>query len=383
MATYVMKNGKLVQASTYSPAGNVNKVTNSGAKVIGNGTTHTQNDTAYFASKGMSAAPGQKTVASNAPAATANKTVAKSTAKAPASSVNYGGYSNYGYNPYQESQSVIDARNAMNAHNANRVEDWTGGTYGDSLRSAMDKILNRDKFSYDLNGDALYQQYKDQYTNLGRVAMQDSMAQASALTGGYGNSYAATVGNQAYQSYLGQLNDKVPELYQMAMDAYNREGQDMYNQYSMIADQYNNEYGQYRDRVNDWNNEAQRLATDYYNAANMDYSRYTDNRDYQTSLGQYAQEMALKQDQLAENIRSNQASEAYNLAKATASANTSQGEKSAEENEVYTPGTMNTDAYYNKNAKKNAGLGTKEGSNFVSIKKTLRRYLRRAERSIT
>jgi hypothetical protein len=73
-------------------------------------------------------------------------------------------------------------------------------------------------FKYDLNGDALYQQYKDKYTQQGKLAMADAMGQASALTGGYGNSYAATVGNQAYQAYLGQLNDVIPELYQLAYD---------------------------------------------------------------------------------------------------------------------------------------------------------------------
>ena len=84
--------------------------------------------------------------------------------------------------------------------------------------------MNRKDFSYDMNSDVLYNQYKDQYQALGQTAMADTMAQASALTGGYGNSYASTVGNQAYQSYLSQLNDKVPELYQLALDNYNRQG---------------------------------------------------------------------------------------------------------------------------------------------------------------
>lgn len=36
------------------------------------------------------------------------------------------------------------------------------------LDAAMEKILNREKFSYDLNGDALYRQYKDQAVKNGR-----------------------------------------------------------------------------------------------------------------------------------------------------------------------------------------------------------------------
>ena len=38
----------------------------------------------------------------------------------------------------------------------------------DQLKETANKILNREKFSYDLNGDALYKQYKDRYTQQGK-----------------------------------------------------------------------------------------------------------------------------------------------------------------------------------------------------------------------
>lgn len=50
--------------------------------------------------------------------------------------------------------------------------------------------------------------------------MQDTMGQAAALTGGYGNSYAQGVGQQAYQGYLQQLNDNVPQLQAQALQTY-------------------------------------------------------------------------------------------------------------------------------------------------------------------
>ena len=83
-------------------------------------------------------------------------------------------------------------------------------SYEAALKEAMDRINNREKFSYDLNGDALYQQYKDKYIQQGKMAMQDTMGQAAALTGGYGNSSAATAGNQAEQAQLNNLNDISP-----------------------------------------------------------------------------------------------------------------------------------------------------------------------------
>ena len=55
---------------------------------------------------------------------------------------------------------------------------------------ALQAYLNREDFQYDVNADALYQQYKDRYVELGKDAMEDTMGQAAALTGGYGSSYA-------------------------------------------------------------------------------------------------------------------------------------------------------------------------------------------------
>ena len=83
---------------------------------------------------------------------------------------------------YNKSDAVLAAERLKNEHEANKVADWTGGTYGQSVKDALYKINNREKFAYDLNGDALYQQYKDQYMNLGKLAMQDTIGQASAMT---------------------------------------------------------------------------------------------------------------------------------------------------------------------------------------------------------
>lgn len=186
----------------------------------------------------------------------------------------------FSYKDYKESDKVKQYASDLQTHNANKPAEWAGGTYGSAVTDAMDKIQNREKFSYDLNSDALYQQYKNQYINQGRLAMMDTTAQASAMTGGYGNSYAATAGNQAYQTYLQGLNDVVPELYQMAYDRYNQEGQDLLNNYSMLNDQYNQEYGRYQDALSQYNANRDYLANLYNTERNYDYSLYSDGRDF-------------------------------------------------------------------------------------------------------
>jgi hypothetical protein len=144
----------------------------------------------------------------------------------------------------------------------------------------MDQILNREKFSYDVNGDALYQQYKDQYINQGKMAMQDAMGQAAAMTGGYGNSYAASVGNQAYQASLQNLNNVIPELYQMAYDRYEQKGQDLLNQYSMLTDRDNSDYSKFIDDRNYDESVRQFNETMAFNAANANVAKNTKTGTY-------------------------------------------------------------------------------------------------------
>lgn len=128
-------------------------------------------------------------------------------------------------------------------------------SYDDQLQEIYNQIVNRDKFSYDLNQDALYQQYADQYQMMGQQASMDTMGQAAALTGGYGNSWASTAGNQAYQAYLQQLNAVVPELYGMALDQHNAETDKLLTQYSMLGDMADDEYGKYQDALSQyWQN---------------------------------------------------------------------------------------------------------------------------------
>lgn len=233
------------------------------------------------------------------------------------------------YGAYVESDAVRQAEALLQQQLAQKPGAYQSA-WQTQLDDTLQKILNREKFSYDLNGDALYQQYKDQYITQGQQAMMDTMGQAQAMTGGYGNSYAQTAGQQTYQGYLQQLNDRVPELYQLALDQYNQEGQDLYNQYGLYADRealdygryrdsmsdyyteldrltedaryqgeqdygrymdaYNMAYGQHRDQVSDWQAERDRADTDYWNQYNRDYSQWADGRDF--SYGQYADDRA-------------------------------------------------------------------------------------------
>ena len=184
---------------------------------------------------------------------------------------------------YQQSETVTQAQALLQQLMANQPGAYESQWQG-QINALMGQILNREDFSYDLNADALYQQYADQYRTQGKLAMMDTMGQAQAMTGGYGNSYAQAVGQQAYQGYLQQLNDVVPELYGMAYDQYQQQGQDLLNQYGVLANQDEQEYGRYRDEVADYYTRLQQAYSQFINERDFDYGQFSDDRayDYQT-----------------------------------------------------------------------------------------------------
>ena len=193
------------------------------------------------------------------------------------------------YGEYNPSDTVSQAQAMLDQQLAQKPGEYQS-QWSAQINETIQQILNRDKFSYDLNGDALYQQYADQYTQQGKLAMMDTMGQAQAMTGGYGNSYAQSVGQQAYQAYLQQLNEVVPELYGMALDQYNQEGQNLLNQFAVLGEQEDKEYGRYMDNMNAWLAERDYLAGRYDTERDYDYGMYADNRDF--SYDQYMDELS-------------------------------------------------------------------------------------------
>ena len=177
-----------------------------------------------------------------------------------------------GYNP---SAAVNSAKQAYTVHNSKKPSAYTG-KYDKLINDNLNNILNRKQFSYDANKDALYNQYKDMYTRNGQTAMQDTMGNAALLTGGYGNSYATTAGQQAYNSYMQQLNDKIPELEQRAYERYRDETNDLYNQNNLLTNLDSTDYSRYRDKMSDYLNDRDFYYNAYNNERNFDYGKYRD-----------------------------------------------------------------------------------------------------------
>ena len=166
----------------------------------------------------------------------------------------------------------------------------------------MNEILNRKPHPYNPNADALYQIYKDRYLTAGNIAMKDTMGKAAALTGGYGNTYVQTVGQQVYDDYAARAADKIPELEQLAYERWAREGDELRNNYNLL-------YGREQDQAAaDWKQKEWDLQLERYRVADeqwaaqhgLDVAEFEEKKyEFQENLALEWANMDLKQKELA------------------------------------------------------------------------------------
>lgn len=151
-----------------------------------------------------------------------------------------------------------------------------GNGWYQQMQAIWDKINNREPFDFQADKDGLMRQFRDIYTRNGQRAMEDTMGKAAGLTGGYGSSYAESVGQQQYNEYMQQLNDRALDIYDRQRSAYDQETQDLFDRYSIAMQQYGRDYDEGRDRLSD--------------------ERYGDELDYQRQQDEYSKQQTAQAD---------------------------------------------------------------------------------------
>ena len=176
---------------------------------------------------------------------------------------------------YTPSAEAEQARQNALSHDSRKPGAYVS-KWQQMLDAAMEKILNREKFSYDLNGDALYRQYRDQAVKSGRLSMLDTLGASAALTGGYGSSYAQTAAQQSYRKSMDGLADRTAELYDRARDTYDREGEAEQSRYNLLKQRESGSRTAYDKELSAWEAENQRLWQRYDSLRQEDYKSYRD-----------------------------------------------------------------------------------------------------------
>lgn len=160
--------------------------------------------------------------------------------------------------------------------------------YTEKKNKAMTDIENIGDFKYDFADDPMYAAIRDNYARQGKLAMQDTVGKASAATGGYGNSYAASAGAQAYNQYMAQTSEMIPELYQMAYTLHADKKNDAYKKASLYDSLEATDYSRRLDDIsrayNDYGAAASRADTAY----NRDFNEKS--TEYQTGYQEAADE---------------------------------------------------------------------------------------------
>lgn len=194
---------------------------------------------------------------------------------------------------YTMGQDAKKLQEELEAHKGRKPGEYQS-PWEESIKGLLNQIQNRKPFSYHPGNDPLYRQAVDRYVRLGREAMMDTMGQAAALTGGYGNSYAQSAGQQAYQKYLLGLSSRLGQFQQMAMDRHQAEGQDLLNRYQALQQQEKAGYDRYQTAVNQYLSQLDRLQGAFDAQQDRDYQAFIADRDFNYGKEKDALEAARK-----------------------------------------------------------------------------------------
>lgn len=163
-------------------------------------------------------------------------------------------------------------------------------TFAQQQKDLLDRILNREDFSWSKETDPQWSSYKKSYLREGDRATANALAQASAASGGRPSSHAVNAATQAGDYYATKLNDVIPTLYQQAyeryLDEYNMKLKDL----NTVNQQEQLDYAKYLDRLSQFNTDRgfayQNYADDYDRLRSqladvqgqdqIDYARYLD-----------------------------------------------------------------------------------------------------------
>lgn len=171
-------------------------------------------------------------------------------------------------------------------------------SYDPEMRALIDQILNSNLADWK-QGDQ-YAALKDQYAANGEMGMNDLLGQVSSRTGGLASSYAASVANQEYNDWMSKLEQAAQEMYQ-------QDRSDKLNNLGVLNDAYSREYGEYGDKLNQWNtdrafdyqrqqdalaNEWQQKEWDY-NMSQDEYNRLAQQADNLAAYGDFSGYKAL------------------------------------------------------------------------------------------
>lgn len=180
---------------------------------------------------------------------------------------------------YQENYNydVSGARANYENQLKNKPQEYVN-KYSENINNALAKLESNQNQSFDINKSKLYDMYKTKAIISGTNAMQDTMGQAAANTGGFGNSYGQIVGQQAYNAKLDELQSQIPTLASQAEARRQADTDNLYRMLEMYNTQEQSDYAKHRDTVSDYQTETDRLLSVLQNYEQLDLDAFNADR---------------------------------------------------------------------------------------------------------
>ena len=175
-----------------------------------------------------------------------------------------------GFTPSDEAAAAREVQKSLEAVQPGAYRSSFEG----ELARLYDQITGREAFSYDPQTDAQAKNYAYLYARKGREAMADTMGAAAALTGGYGSSYAQTVSQQAYERYMQQLMELMPELEKNARQQDESRRQWLAQQYEWASDREQADYKRHQQEQAAWQESYDRSGREADALWDREYADY-------------------------------------------------------------------------------------------------------------
>lgn len=224
----------------------------------------------------------------SSPAAAAEETVSVPAARPSAKTAQALAGLEQGYTPSED----VTAAQAYRDSVAALRPDAYASAYEQQLAALYQELAGRQPFSYNPETDGAFARYARLYQQKGRAAMEDTVGQAAALTGGYGSSYAEHAGQQAYGQYMQELMALLPQFQEQAREAYDQEGQALRERYDLLDKQEKADYDRWQDGMSEWEKQLSLAQEQYDSASQQDRKLYETLLDHYRSMAQQEQKLA-------------------------------------------------------------------------------------------
>ena len=189
---------------------------------------------------------------------------------------------------------TVTQSNSLSVNNAYKTEDsavkkasdsiakWQekrpasyNNSYSDEINGLLSDLLGMD-FSYDPENDLAYKLIRDENRKAARLAMEDTLGKATAMTGGYSNTYAQGAAQQAYAGELSKAADYIPELYEAAYGRFSDDRDSLSDSIKLLSDLSSEEFDKYTALMKQYFSEGEMLFDNYHWESEEEFDRFLD-----------------------------------------------------------------------------------------------------------